>query len=379
MEITDVETILLSCPVPKEHQLDWDWKILGRRELKVDMAIVKISTDEGITGIGEPSNYAGPEAIKAIIEYEFRPELIGKDPFDVEKLTKPGHYSRGLTHSSAMAGINQALWDIIGKSLKKPVYKLLGGAYAEKIRVYASAGQMGNDPEDIAKEAAIFREQGFTAYKLRVSLEDYLDKVKAARDALGDDADIMVEWNMGIPNAKTAIKAIKKMERFDVTWTESPLPGYDVEGYAEVRKAVEIPISGGEEVSTFYDFKKRIDQGAYDIVQPDSNLMGINEARRVAILADLKGLLCCPHNWHSAINRAANAHLVASIPNHFMLEWNMTWNHSCPAFKQDIVKEPIIPKNGYIEVPKRPGLGIELNEEAIKKYPFIKGTVWAPI
>ncbi|MCD6528874.1 mandelate racemase/muconate lactonizing enzyme family protein [Candidatus Bathyarchaeota archaeon] len=378
MKITDIETLLLSFPVPKERQLDgWDGGLWGRRQVKVDMAIIRITTDEGIVGIGEPTNYANPEALKVIVE-EYKPEFIGKDPFDVEKLTAPGKYPTGMVRRAAMAGINVALWDIIGKAVGKPVYKLLGGCYADKIRVYASAGQLCHDAEGIAKEAAAMREQGFTAYKVRVRLEDYLEKVKAAREGLGDDADLMVEWNMRLPNAKTAIRAIKKIERYELTWVEEPLAAWDIEGYAEVRKAVDVPISGGEAFTSHHDFKERIDRGAYDIVQPDCNQMGLSEAKKVAQLAEFKGLPVCPHNWHNAINTAANTQLVASIPNHFMLEMNRTWNHSCPAFREEIVDNPILPKNGYIEVPKRPGLGVELDEEAIRKYPYIKGPIWMP-
>ena len=225
MEIKNVETILLSCPVPKEHQLDWD---AGNtlRELKVDMTIIKITTDEGITGIGEASNYVDPKMVRMQIE-NFKPELIGKDPFEVEKLT----------------------------------------------------------------------------------------------------------------------------ESLRLRWTES----------------------------SFLKFKEWVDKDAMDVIQPDCNLAGFNEARKAAIYASYRGIPCCPHNWHNAITRAANAQLIASVPNHFMLEMNMTWNHSCPAFKEEIVDEPIKVKNGYIDIPNRPGLGIELNEEAVKKYPYIEGPKSAPI
>lgn len=380
MEIKNVETILLSCPVPKEHQLDWDAGTT-LRELKVDMTIIKITTDEGITGIGEASNYVDPKMVKMQIE-NFKSELIGKDPFEVEKLTESLHLrwtESGFLRSTSIAAINQALWDIVGKKTKQPVSKLLGGRYADRVKAYASAGQMSRTAKEIYKEALNFYDMSLTAYKLRVTFDDAVDKVEAAREAFGTDSEIMVECNMLLPNAKTAIKMIKKIEKYEPTWVECPLVYTDIEGYIEIRSKVDVPIAAGENLDNFLKFKEWVDRDAMDVIQPDCNLAGFNEARKAAIYASYRGMPCCPHNWHNAITRAANAQLIASVPNHFMLEMNITWNHSCPAFKEEIVDEPIKVKNGYIDIPNRPGLGVELNEDAVKKYPYIEGPKSAPI
>ncbi|MBS7609673.1 mandelate racemase/muconate lactonizing enzyme family protein [Candidatus Bathyarchaeota archaeon] len=377
MMIKVLETILLSHPVPKEHQLNWDGRAYGQRVLKNDMMIVRIETDDGIEGIGEPSVYGNPKLMETWLR-DHKAMFLGKDPFDALHIATPTLYY-GWTVNCALAGVNQALWDIIGKASKVPVYKLLGGKRTDRIKVYASAGQLGNTVEEIRREAEKFREEGFLGYKLRVTLEDYREKVRAAREGLGKDLDLMVEWNMRLPSAKVAINAIRNIERYDLTWVEEPLPGSDIEGYAELRKAVDVPISGGEGLATRWEFKTRLEKGCYGIVQPDCDVAGISEASRIAFMASLDEVLLCPHNWHNAINTAANVQLMASSPNQFYLESNRSWNNSCPEFQEQIVKNPLLPKKGYIEVPDRPGLGVELDKEALKRFPYLDIERAAPI
>ena len=152
-----------------------------------------------------------------------------------------------------------------------------------------------------------------------------------------------------------------------------------ISGFAEIRCAVDAPISGGEAFSTASEFKEAIDKEAFDVVQPDCTHAGIGEARRAAFLARLKGLPVAPHNWGNAISTAANLQVLASIPNHYILEINRTWNHGCPAFREEIVEHAIVPENGYAHVPDRPGLGVELNEKALMRYPYVEGPASAPI
>ncbi len=369
MKIQSLETIILSCPVPKEHQLNWDGRAYGQRVLKNDMMIVRVETDDGIVGIGEPSVYGNPKLMQAWL-MDHKPMFIGQNPFDALKLAVPTLYQGG-TVNCALAGVNQALWDIVGKASRTPVYKLLGGKYSGRVKVYASAGQMGRTVEEIRCEAEKFREEGFLGYKIRVTLEDYREKARAAREGLGGDLCLMIEWNMRLPNVKTAVNAIRNIERYELTWIEEPLRGADIEGYAELRKSVNVPISGGEGLATRWEFKERLDKGCYGIVQPDCDVAGISESSRIAFMASLDEVLLCPHNWHNAINTAANLQLMASSPNQFFLESNRTWNNSCPAFQEQIVVNPLLPKNGYIEVPDRAGLGVELDEETLKRLPYL--------
>jgi len=305
--------------------------------------------------------------------------FIGKDPYDALKVARPALY-RGWTVNCALAGVNQSLWDVIGKASEVPVYKILGGGkQTDRVQVYASAGQMGNTVEEIRREAERFREEGFLGYKVRVTLEDYREKARAAREGLGSGLSLMIEWNMRLPNVRTAINAIRNIERYELTWVEEPLRGADIEGYAKLRKAVDVPISGGESLVTRWEFKERLDKGCYGIVQPDCDAAGLSEASRIAFMASLDEILLCPHNWHNAINTAANVQLMASSTNQFFLESNRTWNNSCPEFQKEIVTDPLLPKKGYIEVPDKPGLGIELNEEAVERFPYLDIERAAPI
>ncbi|MEM2788799.1 MAG: mandelate racemase/muconate lactonizing enzyme family protein [Candidatus Bathyarchaeia archaeon] len=369
MEIVSMETVLLSCPVPKEQQLNWDGAAFGQRVIKNDMMIIKLRSDEGIEGIGEPSVYGDVKFMDSWLR-ERKSMFIGRDPYDALKNTQPQVYYDWRVNC-ALAGVNQALWDIIGKANRVPVYKLLGGRQTDRIMVYASAGQLGRKPEDIRREAEAFREQGFLGYKLRVTLSDYREKVKAAREGLGKDLHLMVEWNERIPNARVAANAIRNIERYEITWIEEPLRKTDIEGYAELRRLVDTLVSGGESLATRWEFKERLEKGCYSIVQPDCNVAGISEARIIALMASLDEVLLCPHNWHNAINTAANLQVMAASPNQFFLEINKTWNNSCPEFQQEIIKDPLVPKNGYIEVPGKPGLGVELDEEALKEFPYL--------
>jgi len=377
VEITDLKTILLSCRVPKEQQLNWDGRAYGQRVLKNDMMIVRLRTDEDVEGIGEPSVYGKPKLMEMWLR-DHKSMFIGKDPYEALKLTQPQLYY-SWTVNCALAGVNQALWDIIGKANNVPVYNMLGGKQTDRIMVYASAGQMGKSPEEIRREAETFRDQGFLGYKIRVTLNDYREKAKAAREGLGKDLCLMIEWNMRLPNVRTAINAIRNIERYELTWVEEPLRGSDIEGYAKLRESVDVPISGGESLATRWEFKERLEKECYSIVQPDCDVAGISEARIIALMTSMDEVLLCPHNWHNAINTAANVQLMAASPNQFFLESNRTWNNSCPEFQEEIVQNPLLPKNGYIEVPDRPGLGVELNEEAIKKFPYLDIERAAPI
>ncbi len=377
MKVTGLETMIISCPVPKEHQLNWDGRAFGQRVLKNDMMIVKVETDEGITGVGEPSVYGNPKLMQAWLR-EHKSIFVGQEPWDALRVARP-YVHQGWMVNCALAGVNQALWDVVGRMSKTPVYNLLGGKHADRVRVYASAGQMGNTVEEIRREAERFREEGFLGYKVRVTLDDYREKARVAREGLGSDLCLMIEWNMRLPNAKTAINAIRNIERYELTWVEEPIPGSDLDGYAEIRKAVDVPISGGEGCATRWEFKERLDRGCYGIVQPDCDVAGISESSRIAFMASLDEVLLCPHNWHDAVNTAANVQVMASSPNQFFLESNRTWNNSCPEFQKEIVVNPLLLKNGYIEVPSRPGLGIELDEVALRRFPYMDIERAAPI
>jgi L-alanine-DL-glutamate epimerase-like enolase superfamily enzyme len=386
MEITDVETILLSCPIPDEHV----WKFSGIYEagvkgVKNDMVIVRVHTDDGITGIGEPTPYGGAERLADAVE-RLEPHLVGRDPHDVDVITDPRRQPIKLSSGPdryALAAINIACWDAIGKAAGQPVSKLLGGRYADEIEVYASGGidwDYLTDPEILINEAESYLDRGFGAFKFRVGPDErFLEAMEALHDAVGEELDFIVEGNTRFGSPAEAVRMAEGFREFDPLWFEEPIDTDDLEGYREIRRALpDMRITGGEMRPSVEEFKPWIDRRAYDVVQPDANVMGISETRRVANRARTEGIACVPHSWHNAITMAANLHVVASIPNHDLLEFQQTWHWSAEPFRTAILEDPIEFEDGTLEVPDGPGLGIELDEDAIEAYPYEPGPIQEP-
>lgn len=381
MEITDIETILLSCEIPENRQ----WHLSGIREegiqgRKSDMVIVRVRTDAGITGIGEPSPYGGATSLAETIK-ELEPAFVGEDPHDVERLTTPTEVETGWTRRCALAALNMACWDIVGKAAGQPVSKLLGGRYAEEIPVYASGGidwEYVNDPDILIEEAERYLEAGFTAFKFRVGPDErFLDAIERLHDAVGAEMDLILEGNSRF----TPGEAVRMAERcrqfeFEPRWFEEPLSDAGVHDYRRLRAALpDLTITGGESTTSFDQVKPWVDEGGYGIVQPDANVLGISETKRVADFARYVGIDCVPHSWHNAITMAANLHVVAAIPNRDVLEFQRTWHWSAEPFRRDILTEPIEISEGVATVPDGPGLGISLDDSVLDDYPFEDGPV----
>ena len=382
MEITDVETILLSCPIPEGEE----WKLggifgSGTRGVKSDMVIVRIHTNEGITGIGEPSPYGRARRLEDSIE-RLKPHIVGTDPHDVD-LIMNSHFGIGLGGGPdryALAGIDMACWDVIGKAAGQPVSKLLGGRYADEVAVYASGGidwEYVEDPEILIEEARGYLDAGFEAFKFRIGPDRrFLTAIEALSEAVGDEMELILEGNARFRNVPEAVRMAEGFRKFEPRWFEEPLDTTNVEGYRELRRAIpDVQITGGESKTGAAECKPWIDSRAYDVVQPDANVMGITETKRVADLARLEGLACIPHSWHNAITMAANLHVVASIPNRDLLELQRTWHWSAEPFRWDVLKDPIELNDGFLSVPDGPGLGIELDEDVIEEYPYVEGPV----
>jgi L-alanine-DL-glutamate epimerase-like enolase superfamily enzyme len=387
MEITGVETIPLSCPIPEDET----WRLGGYSRpnvtgVKSDALILRVHTDEGIVGLGEPSPYGGVANLQQAIE-DLEPSLTGADPFDVARLANPDEYFGPQFADGpgryALAGIDIACWDIVGKAAGEPVCKVLGGQYADRVPVYASGGidwEFLRDPDLLVEEAREYAAEGFDAFKLRIAADErFFDAVERVHEAVGDDLDLIFEGNQRFRTAAEAIRAGERLRAFDPVWFEEPIDSDDLDGYRRLTEALPgLPISGGEMRPSASEFKPWIDAHAYDVVQPDANVMGLTEARRVADVANLEGLLCVPHNWHNAVTTAANLHLAASIPNGDRLEYQKTWHWSAPAFRTEIVTDPLVPEDGSLEVPDEPGLGVELDWDAIEEYAYEEGPCQVP-
>jgi L-alanine-DL-glutamate epimerase-like enolase superfamily enzyme len=386
IKITDVRVTLLSFELPPEKQ----WMTAEILVWKADAVLVEVFTDKGATGIGESSPYGGPERIKKFIEEHVRPNLIGKNPFDVEHLAG-AWFGASRSHQVAWAGVDAALWDIIGKVKGRPVWRLLAkdAAPQPRIRMYASGGveyAWYKRPEDLIEEAVRHKENGYTAFKFRIgtdwkragmTIRKYIPWIEKLRRAVGPDLDLMQEANMRW-TLEECLEICPVLEQLRFLWFEEPIPQRAegaVEGHVKINQALRrVLVSGGEQLVFRGEFKEWIDRDAYDIVQPDCNTAGVTESWHIARMAHLKGKPCCPHNWHGGLTTMANAALVAAIPNRLMLELNQTFN----PLKEEVFKDPLVVRKGYMDLPDKPGFGVELAPDLAKKFPYIPGDYYKP-
>jgi len=369
MKITDVDAIYLRLPQVKE-QCD-----SGQ-----DALIVRVHTDAGITGIGEVDS--SPMAVKGAIEGPFshttasglRELVLGEDPFETEKIwykmyrqnTYGGRRGVGL---HAMSGIDIALWDIKGKALGLPIWKLLGGGFHKKIRPYASS-LWGPTPEATRELAKRYVDRGFSAVKFgwdpmgRDRATD-IALVREARRGLGDDVDLLVDAGL-VWDAKTAIQRARAFADYDIFWLEEPLLPDDYDGYRKLSEAVDVRIAAGEEESNRLSFIELMDRGRIDVVQVDlTRVGGFTEAMKVASLAVDRGLPVVNHGFTTYINVAAALHFLNAIPNSFILEFVAEEETT---LRDEITRQRIEAVDGMLDIPMAPGLGIDLNDDAIEKY-----------
>jgi L-alanine-DL-glutamate epimerase-like enolase superfamily enzyme len=340
--------------------------------------LVRIETDEGVTGVGEVSPM-NAQVTHSMIEHALAPLLIGEDPANIQALWrrmyhKPYKLGPMGAQLEAIAGVDIALWDIAGKVAGKPIYELLGGLVRKAPEVYASSMQRGMTPKAEAERAVSFQEQGYRAYKIHSATpwmaddgEDYtLDTVREMRAAVGDDFDILVDVNNAyLPH--TAVKIARQLEDYGVWHFEEPLATHDHAGYAALAAAVDIPIAAGEQEYTKWQFRDLILHANLDILQPDViKCGGITEFVKIAALAETFSKPITVHNTQPTIGTVAHLHLWASLPSCiYPQEYNIEPHPLRDDFP--IWKEPILPENGRMVPPSRPGLGVELDEEVVRR------------
>ena len=383
MKITDVRAVMLSAPVPPERRWTDDF---GER-VKADTTIAIVDTDEGITGYG--CAQGSPPIAKTIIEQSLRPQLLGEDPTWVERLWEKmytgGRYASSLERASsnpimgrrgetiaAISGVDIALWDILGKWVGQPVYRLLG-ACRDRIRAYVAGGW--KTEEEIGEQLAEHVAKGFNSVKMVAvgvdgfSMDKCEGRVRAAREGIGPDVELMLDAHSFF-DTSTAIRLAQRLEQYDLAWFEEPVSSDDYTAMAEVRAKTLIPIAAGESEFTRYGFRDMIDAGAVDFVQPDVAIAGgITECRRISALASAYGKLFSPHGGSSGVLIAASLHLAASSPNCNILAVISGPN----PFVDQLIEEPFKVKDGYVEVLEGPGLGITLVEGFEKRFPYIEG------
>jgi len=385
MKIKDIRTIALS------YKCDPPYASASGVQASRGALLVEIETDDGTVGIGEAGPAGGATA--ACIEKDLKPLLLGQDPLLIEGLwqkmyTRTRIYGRGGVVMNAMSGIDIALWDIAGKVAKMPVYKLLG-ACRDRVEAYASGGfyQEGKGVDGIAHEAEGYRARGFKGMKMKIGRNpstgthlrqlsgnvdfcetdpsEDLARIAAARKALGPQAKLMVDINCAWSPA-FAIEMGREMAPYKLFWIEEPVATDDIDGSARVADALDTAIAGYETELGLYGFRELITRGAVDIVQPDIAWTGgFSEGKRIAAFAQAHHRMVAPHAFGSAVLLMASLHFAASIPNALMLEWDQNPN----GLRTELLKEELrLESDSTVRVPEHPGLGIELDRNAIDKY-----------
>ena len=353
--------------------LDPGWRI-ATFELKSLLAtLVRVHTDEGITGIGECIVRLGPGATREVIAQVLAPLLVGRDPLDVEGLWEAMYRTmRARGHSrgyllEAIAGIDIALWDIAGKKHGVPVSKLLMGHGRESFPAYASSILL-DTPQVMAGEAERLSREGYTGIKMKVGggERDDVARMSAVREAVGPNVDIMLDANSGY-DAPSAINVGLHAEKLGMYWLEEPVVPDDLPGYRRIRSAIKsVRLAAGEGEFTAAGFRPFLEEGLLDVVQPDiARCGGFTGSRRVAALADVYNVAVAPHTGASGpICIAASLHFAAATPRLLTFEHMYIYNPL-----HEMLARPLPqPKNGMISAPTQAGIGIELDEAALKRF-----------
>ena len=372
MKITDVRCHVLHASIENTFYYS-QGHYSGR-----DAVLVEIHTDEGLTGWGQASG--APATLPLIVEKQYAPRLIGRDPRDWNVLWHALGGHRG-GHYGIISGLEIALLDLAGKALGVPIYRLFGGAARDRIKVYATGmyklerwQSLDAWREGLIEEALGYKQEGFSLTKLKIGFvpRDDVRLVHAVREALGAEMGLAVDANCAW-DAATAIKVGKAIESASIAWFEEPLAPADLDGYREVRRAVRIPVSGGEGLAGLFPFRDLIQTRSVDIVQPDIVICGgFSIMQRVQVLADANYVRLIPHCWGSALSFAASLHFLATIPDGApsitptepLLEYDRSEN----PLREHLLTQPLRHQGGYLPVPQGPGLGVEIDPEALARY-----------
>lgn len=344
---------------------------------------LKVFTDEGIVGVGEPILECRAHACAAAVQ-EIGQNIIGENPLQVERLWqrmyRSGFYRGGPITMSAISGIEMALWDIKGKALGVPVYDLMGGAVREKIRMYthvkAIAIKGGNTVDEMCALAKKrLADWGMTALKYSIiapispiigkaEMKPHIERFAAVRETIGDDVDLAIDFHGRVTPAN-APRLIDALAPYHPLFVEEPVLPDNVDEMVDIAKRTNVPIAAGERLFTRWGYRELIEKQAVRVLQPDlCHVGGIFEARKIAAMGETYHMYMAPHNPLGPISLAACLQLDACIPNFLVQEFPGIpegWD-----LGNELLKEPFEIKNGYIDVPTKPGLGVELNDDALE-------------
>ncbi len=363
MKIVDVKT----------HVMSTAWR---------NLTFVRVLTDEGLEGVAEARMVNHTDALLGYLEETVPNLVLGRDPQDIEGLVQTMYrhpYGRmGEVGMSGIAMIEIACWDIIGKMLNQPVYKLLGGAVRDKIKAYANGWYtVERTPEEFHAAAKRAVERGYRALKFdpfgagfyemeRAEKVKVVALVEAVRDAVGPEAEILIEMH-GRFNPATAIEMARELEPFKPSWVEEPVPPENLAALKKAAEKINVPVATGERIHTRYEYRQLFELQAADIIQPDiTHFGGLLETKKLAAQAEVYYILVAPHNVGGPVSTAANLHFAASTPN-FKIQEHFN------DFAEDWVKAaaPGNPEvvDGYFALPQGPGLGVTLDESVLEEHP----------
>lgn len=370
MKITKIEPVIVGAPTP-------GCGLLSNR----NYIFVKVHTDEGITGLGEATLEGYDQTIKGLLK-DLESLLIGEDPTRIgylaQVMIRQKFWKGGVLKGSAVAGIELALWDILGKSVGLPVYKMVGGACRDKIRVYANGWSGGaTEPAEIKEKANVALEAGYKAFKFSLAeagwpindtalIQKIVKAAEGIREAVGMDCPLMFDGH-GRYDADLAIKIGQALKDVDLYFFEEPVQPEHVDAMKKVSDNVPMPLAGGERLSLCGEFREFLDKKALSILQPDlAHCHGFGEALKVAHLADAFSAWVAPHCPMSPVITAISMHLDAISPN-FLIQERLFLDD----WRNKVITEPLVVKDGFIELNDKPGWGIELDDELCAAHPEI--------
>jgi len=379
MKITQVRAHVLRSKLEQPFSFSQGW-VSSR-----GATLVEVQTDDGITGWGEAlcQGLQPPEIAAAAIEHALKHLVVGEDPLQPEVLWhRMYHYTRDYGQKGAVvgaiSGIDIALWDICGKARNTPVAKLLGGAFRTRVEAYATGFYRikgKGEAARLAQEAEGHVARGFRAMKIKLGfgIDDDLEVMREIKRVAGKQ-EVMIDVNHAYSVAD-AIRLGRELEDMGwrLRWYEEPVVQEDLDGYAEVRRALATPIAGGENEYTLFGFKQLLEKRGIDIAQPDICIAGgFTGCRHIVALAHAHGVQVNPHVWASAVGQAASLQLIASIPvaNHalFPKDILLEFDTSSHPFRNELTDMPLRQKEGWVEIPQKPGLGIDVNRKILEKY-----------
>ena len=374
LKITDVRTAMVQVHGPQAH--------------------IRIYTDQGFIGQGESTDAA--VGTPALIQ-SFSRFLIGRDPLNIDaiwdSIRKSGIFAgaQGGQYTTALSGLEIALWDLAGKALNLPVYQLMGGKFRDRIRMYCDSDMTDVLGAEGDRKLAWIQEAGFTATKMDIDdardparfdrvnrtasngeIDRMVREVSHIREKLPRNIDLAVDMH-GFYDAPTGKRVAQEMEPFRLLWLEEPVPAENVEAMADIRRSTKTPICCGENLFMRFGYTELLEKHAVDIIMPDiQKTGGLSESRKIANLAEAYYIPFAPHCVVSPVGTMASAHVCASVPNFLVCEWH--WINHTDLWK-GWVKEGEIIEKGFITVPDRPGIGVEMNDEVAKKAQM-RGTTW---